>query len=367
MRKALIAISLLLAAAAAPAFAQSPLPDRFGPWTGEPVLNVFATEAPKPAVISDSDILKEYGAEAIHHRSYTSGNARLDITLYRMHDPTSGYGAFTFLQDDQMTPAKIVPQSTLSRQRALFLVGNLLVEVTGTDVRAARIALKELASQLTSQADASPYPALGRYLPAAGRVRNSERFLLGPLALRRTLPLAQEDWIGFTNGAEAELARYRAGDQEATLLLISYPTQQVAAHQTELLARWFTINPAEVSSVGRPAVFMRRSSSLVALVMQTTSRTIADSLLEKIHHESELTWNEPHQTLTDPTWGNIVAQTFIGTGILMLFAVIAGIGFGGVRILVKYLYPGKVFDRPEQMQILQLGLSSKPIDAKDFY
>jgi hypothetical protein len=42
-------------------------------------------------------------------------------------------------------------------------------------------------------------------------------------------------------------------------------------------------------------------------------------------------------------------------------------GVGGVRLLVKKLLPGKIFDRPERMEIIQLGLSSKPIEAKDFY
>jgi hypothetical protein len=367
MRKLFILAGLMLALAAQPAFAQKGLPDRFGDWIGETVVGVFAADAPKPAVVPDNNILREYGAESVQHRAYRHGNVTLNLTLYRMHDSTAGYGAYTFLQDDQMTPSNVAPHSSVSRQRALLLVGNLLVEVTGADMHSARPALKELASQLVSQADASPYPTLGSYLPAAGLVRNSERYLLGPLALARTLPLAQVDWVGFRNGAEAELARYRANGQEATLILISYPTQQIAAHQTELLTRWFTINPAEVSSVGPPAIFLRRSSSLVAIVAQTKARALADSLLEKIHHESEITWNEPHQTLTDPTWATVIVNTFIGTGILMLFAVIAGIGFGGVRLIVKYLFPGKVFDRPEHLQILQLGLSSKPIEAKDFY
>ena len=50
-----------------------------------------------------------------------------------------------------------------------------------------------------------------------------------------------------------------------------------------------------------------------------------------------------------------------------VFAVIAGVAFGGVRLLVKRLLPGKVFDRDSQLQVLQLGLGSKPIQVQDFY
>jgi hypothetical protein len=36
-------------------------------------------------------------------------------------------------------------------------------------------------------------------------------------------------------------------------------------------------------------------------------------------------------------------------------------------VLAKIFLPGKVFDRPDQMDVLQLGLSSKRIDSRDFY
>jgi hypothetical protein len=367
MRRISVVLVISLASAAIPAFAQSRLPDRFAGWTGETVVGVFAAEVPKPLAVANSDVLREYGAESLQRRNYSHGSASLAVTLYRMHDPTSAYGAFTFLQDDTLSPSDLAPYSSLSRQRALLLVGNLLIEVTGADLRPAREDLKALVAELAPHADRSPYPTLGNFFPGAGLVRNSQRYLLGPLALNHVLPFATGDWVGFENGAEAELARYRLAGQEATLLLISYPTPQVAARQVAALPRWFTINPAEDPGVGPPTAYVRRASSLVAIVTQTRSSNLALSLLEKIHYQSEITWNEPHQSLTDPTWGQFVVGAFVGTGIIMVFALVAGIGFGGIRLLTKYFFPGRVFDRAERVEILQLGLSSKPIEAKDFY
>lgn len=266
-----------------------------------------------------------------------------------------------------MAPDDLAPHSLFSRQRALLLIGNLVFEVTGPDLYPARAALKNLAAQFSRQADASPYPTVGEYLPAAGRVRNSERFLLGPVGLARALPGMQGDWVGFNLGAEAELARYRVSGEEAVLILISYPTPQVAARRVPEIARAFAANPAQRISSDRPAVFLRRTSSLVAVVAQTSSQSLADSLLANIHYQDVITWNEPRHTLTDPPWSQVVVGMFVGTGIVMLFAIVAGIGFGGIRLLVKFLLPGKVFDRPNQVEILQLGISSKPIEAKDFY
>ena len=45
-----------------------------------------------------------------------------------------------------------------------------------------------------------------------------------------------------------------------------------------------------------------------------------------------------------------------GTGVICLFALVAGIGFGGFRLMTKRLLPERVFDRTSTMQVLQLGL-----------
>ena len=43
-------------------------------------------------------------------------------------------------------------------------------------------------------------------------------------------------------------------------------------------------------------------------------------------------------------------------GIILLVSLIFGLFFGGMRVIVKRLYPDKVFDRPESMEIIQLHL-----------
>ena len=43
--------------------------------------------------------------------------------------------------------------------------------------------------------------------------------------------------------------------------------------------------------------------------------------------------------------------------VLAGFAIIAGVAFGGIRILMKRLYPNRVFDRPEQMEFISLHLA----------
>lgn len=367
-----LAVSLLaLGSLAWPLAAQDLLPASFSGWVATSSVTKVSPQTLEQLAGAEAAILREYGTVEAERRTYARRTQLLTATVYRMRDPSAAYGVFTYLLNDQMAPANLTPYSAYSRQRALVVVGNLLLDVSGTDVRAFATDLRSLVAQLASHAEKTPYPTLRQHFPARGLVANSHRYMLGPLALKRLLPLGSGDWLGFADGAEAELARYRINGEEATLLLVAYPTPQAAARKLDELGRWLPLNPA-TGSAGEPAseqppVHARRSSSLVALVAHARSRALADSLLQQVHYESQITWNEPGHRATDPSIGQILVGTIVGTGLILLFALVAGIGFGGVRLVVKYFFPGKVFDRAEQVEILQLGLSSKPIEAKDFY
>ena len=52
---------------------------------------------------------------------------------------------------------------------------------------------------------------------------------------------------------------------------------------------------------------------------------------------------------------------------MLILTIVSGVLFAGFRLLIKRLFPGKIFDRPENVEILQLGITSKPIEGKDFY
>jgi hypothetical protein len=60
-------------------------------------------------------------------------------------------------------------------------------------------------------------------------------------------------------------------------------------------------------------------------------------------------------------------KIFLFTSLFLVLATIAGIAFGGFRVLIKHWLPGKVFDRPQDIEVLQLGLSGKKIDPTDMY
>ena len=187
-----------------------------------------------------------------------------------------------------------------------------------------------------------------------------------PRSLARYVPLGTDDWVGFDHSAETIVARYRIAGKEETLLVASYPTQQIAAMKFAGMLRRFVFDPPGSLPTGQTVLFGKRVSSIVAVVVGAPSRQAANKVLDQVGYESAVTWNEPKQTLTEPGIGTMIVGAFMGTGAIMILAIAAGVGFGGVRVLVKIFLPNKVFDRDKQIEILQLGINSKPIKAKDF-
>jgi len=173
--------------------------------------------------------------------------------------------------------------------------------------------------------------------------------------------------MGFDHSAETILARYRVVGKEETLLVSSYPTQQIAALKFAGMLRRFTFDPPGGVPSGQTVLFGKRVSSIIAVVSGAPSREAADAVLDQVGYESAVTWNEPKQSFTEPGIGTMIVGAFMGTGAIMILAVAAGVGFGGIRVLVKIFLPNRVFDRDKQIEILQLGINSKPIKAKDFY
>jgi len=357
------------ALAANRAAAQSILPGSFAGWVSAAPATVIPSNGLDPLLGPDTAAFREYIVKSVEQRSYTQGVQSASITLYRLRDPSSAYGAYTFLRSEGLTQADLGSYARVSGDRALIVVGEMLLDIAAPakQPRPSDADLKQLADTLDKKADHTPYPFIGEHLPEKGQVRDSVRYVIGPLSLAHFVPLGTDDWMGYDHSAETILAKYLVNGKEETLLITSYPTQQVAAAEFAGILRRFVFDPPDGAPTGKDVLFGKRVSSYVAVVSGAPSRQAANKILDQVGYQSNVTWDEPKQTLTEPGINSMIVEAFLGTGAIMLFAIAAGIGFGGLRVLVKIFLPNKIFDREKQIEILQLGISSKPIRAKDFY
>jgi hypothetical protein len=308
---------------------------------------------------------KETGTTAEERRTYSKDSKQVSVLVLQTQDPSAAYEWYTYALRPGAKALNLGQNSADINDYADIQVGNFVIGV-GHLGNISPDELSELVKILREKADGTPTPPIRDYLPDTGRIAGTERYALGPVAFRAAADaLGQHDagtlvdLAGFSSGAEAIFARYKTGAHEAVLLLIDYPTPQLAELHLRHLQRALLATTQDAS--------VERKGSLLSMVLAPSSPEYAEKLRSAVNYETQVTWNEPSQTATDPPWSTVLGKIFIGTGLFMVVAVVMGVAFGGVRVITKRFFPGKVFDRPEQMEVLQLGLSGKPIDPRDLY
>ena len=75
-----------------------------------------------------------------------------------------------------------------------------------------------------------------------------------------------------------------------------------------------------------------------------------------MNYEAQVTWNEATSLSKRDNIGNLIVGIFSLIGILLLVGLIFGVFFGGIRVALTRLFPHTIFDRPEQVEIIQLHL-----------
>jgi hypothetical protein len=342
------------------------LPNQLDQWTADKEAKpVHGPNDPFGGIVSfPKPVLKEAGLEDVEIRFYNG----VEVALFRFTDPSGAYSAATYRPyiPPGAVPAKAVQVVDHGHQAQ---VGNYLIVVAGDpslDDQAKRV-LAAVTPIVQKVADQTPLPPIRDYLPGTAREPNTDIYVLGPTqyreaasALGRIDAAILADEAGFKSHAEAMLAKYKTAKDEATLLLLEYPTPQLAELHLRHLQRALADAKLTTSSI-------ERKGSLLSIVLAPTSPEYADKLRAGVNYETQVTWNEPSSTATDPPITSTLVKIIIATFVFMGVTLVLGIAFGGVRVITKRLFPGKVFDRKEQIEVLQLGLSGKPIDPTDLY
>jgi hypothetical protein len=362
---------LLYAICAIAAAAQTALlPDQAGSWQAEgPAKTLTVGDLTKNGVpwATSEAVLKESGLSLIEQRTYRRDTAAATLRLLALKDPSSAYELYTSLLAPGMHGLALGDEAAQSDKDSRILVGNLVVQAT-LSPNAKPESLVDLLTALKAKADPTPFPPLRSYLPTRWRVYGSEKYTLGSEGFRSAMLSldqgANQDivkQVGFQTGAEAILARYQGEKGGGVLLLIEYPTPQLAENHLHHLEQALS---SEAKAAGAT---VERKASMLSVVFESKSPMYAQAVRADVNYETEVIWNEPSTTATDPPIVLVMFKIFLFTSLFLVIATIAGVFFGGIRILIKHWLPGKVFDRPQDIEVLQLGLSGKKIDPTDMY
>lgn len=346
----LCALVIVLVCSAA---GQNLLPHSFAGWTQSGNAAVLGNA--EQADSAYPGVLNEYGFTDAETATFTRADGRtLTIKAARFKDATGASGAFTFYRQPEMNTEKIGTKAASANERVLFFRDNVLVEAKFDRLTAMSAAeLRELAAALPEvKGPASQLPSLWAYLPKEHAQENTAKYLLGPQALAALrLPLSI-DAVGFNFDPEILTETYSTSDGPLTMILVQYPTPQIATERLKVF---------QSSAASLP---MRRTGPIIIVESGATGNSEAKDLLNAVNYEAEITWNEATSVAKKDNVGNLLVAVFGLIGILLLIGLVFGVFLGGIRVLVSKYFPGTLLDVPENVEILQLHLDDHPSSNK---
>jgi hypothetical protein len=297
---------------------------------------------------TDAPVLKEYGFAGFETASYSRYGRTMQVKAARFKDASGAYGAFTYYLQPQMQKEDIGDKGASNNNRVLFYRGNILVDsalgqvtaMSAEDLRAMSAALPKPTAAI------SALPTLPGDLPKQSLIPETARYIMGPVALSRLGVPLPSGLIDFSMSPEVEFAQYRSSNGDASLTLINYPTPQIAAERLKA-----------IQAAALPGTFyFRRSGPLVAAVSGNIPQSEAESLLASVNYDADVTWNQPTKPNPKDDPYSLVLSLVLLIAFVLGVALIFGFAFGGVRLAAKKLFPNRVFDRPEDVEIIRLNL-----------
>jgi hypothetical protein len=301
-------------------------------------IGTFDKGAPRSLTMQDRPLMNEFGLEATEQAEYKSDAKHFTATAWRFRDSTGAMAFFEAHRPSGATSAPVTKLDILTSDGRIFAFGNYVFQLTGAVPPAAD--LQPLYTQLP-KLEQSPLPALMSFLPTAGLIPNSERYVLGPVGLDRFDPRITPAVAAFHLGTEATLAKYKSPKGPLSLAIFDYPTPSMAREQL-----------VEFQKI--PGAMAKRAGPLVAVTIDPPDLDSAERLLAQVKYETNLTWSQKVPVNEVKGFARTLINIFVFAGVVLGMCLVAGIAFGGFKILARKM--GRQVD-PDSM--ITLGLDGK--------
>lgn len=304
----ILSLALLFAGNACSAI----LPDTIGAW-----IKGTGTE---PA-IADTKLWSEFGFQAGEVAPYEANGQKYTISAYRFSDATGSFSALQLMRPAVATQLEMAGIGLASEADELVAVGNYLFVFKGYKPKPEELNHVIGTAPRYSQ---SPLPTLPKYLPK-GSVPGSERYITGPEGLAKFAPGVPPSVAAFRFSPEAAFAKYKSARGETSLLLISYPTMEMARDRFTAFQQV-------------PGAVAKRSGPLVAITLNAANADDAERILSQVRYQAEVTVPEHVPTLKDNP-ANLFLNIIILCGILIGFCLVSGLVVGILRLTLRRAGP----------------------------
>jgi hypothetical protein len=166
-------------------------------------------------------------------------------------------------------------------------------------------------------------------------VKGSVRFVRGPQALSRIQSPVNADQVNYAKfGTDAELAMadYEDRGDRSTMVVISYPTNQIATERLQNFQNTMQSSPGLVG---------KRTGNLVVLMTGALPVDVEKGLVGSVNYDATVSWTEATSLTPRNNIGNLIVALFTLIGILLLVGLVFGVFMGGTRVLLERVLPGR--------------------------
>lgn len=274
----------------------------------------------EPLAPPDAALFSEFGGEASEKATYAGPAGKFTASAYRLSDSTGALALFQALRPENAIPLRGTLTGSTTPGSMMVMYQNYLLVFEGWRPTSAEF--RELWEKLPGLRSGGGLPVLAGYLPEKDRVRNSERYVLGPDSLARFQPGFPAILAGFEQGAEAQMGRFKSPQGQQSLLIFSYPTPQIARERLKELEK-------------QTEWAVKRTGSYIAVVPDVVNRPAADTLLAEINYNQNFVWNEATKPPPIPNVGGMLVAIFELTGFLLLVCVGGGLLLAGLWIYLR--------------------------------
>lgn len=298
-------------------------------------IGTFEKGSPTSLAMPDRSLVDEFGLQATEQAEYKEEKKHFTATAWRFRDSTGAMAFFQARRPSGANPAALAKLAVTTSDGTIFAYGNYVFQLTGA-VPAAED-LQPMYGNLP-KLEQSPLPSLMSFLPATGLIPNSERYILGPVSLDRFEPRIAPSIVGFHLGAEGQLGKFSSPKGPLSLAIFYYPTPGVAR---ERLLEFQKI----------PGAMVKRAGPLVAVTIDPPDLDSAERLLAQVKYESNLTWTQKVPVNEVKGFARSMLTMMLLAAIILGMCLVAGIAFGGIRILARKM--GRPLE-PDAMTTLRL-------------
>jgi hypothetical protein len=278
--------------------------------------------AVKPLPVEDKAVWDDYGLQDSEQASYELAGQKINVRAYRLQDTTGAVAAFQWLRPQGSKPpdddlAELSPLSAITPTGLIIALGNHVLIVDG-----GKPAPEDLGNVFRSmpRQESGPLPSLPKHVPAAGLIPNSERYITGPGSLSKFEPEVSPSQAAFHLGTEIQTATYNTAAGEMKLAIFNMPSPEMAR-----------IRLAELDKI--PGLVTKRSGPLIAAIYQPKDPNEAEKLLSQVRFQAAITTSQAPANTKKENFGDFLLNLSILIGIVIIFAVVSGLLFGGFRHL----------------------------------